>query len=83
MPIKQIALSSPSTGASGGSGRAARWSRRPGTRTMTHDGHYADLGLGLERKLVEGDSLGSSSESELRLSSPKLGRNSALSDNEF
>ncbi|XP_045487779.1 clusterin-associated protein 1 isoform X2 [Pieris rapae] len=73
-------------GAAGGSGRAARWSRRPGTRTLTHEGHYADLGLGLERKLVgpeDGDSLGSSSESELRLSSPKLGRNSALSDNEF
>ncbi|CAH3999351.1 clusterin-associated protein 1 [Pieris brassicae] len=73
-------------GTSGDSGRAARWSRRPGTRTLTHDGHYADLGLGLERKPAgpeEGDSLGSSSESELRLSSPKLGRNSALSDNEF
>ncbi|CAK1546893.1 unnamed protein product [Leptosia nina] len=66
----------------GGDGRAARWSRRPATRTLAAaDEHYADLIRGVDAP--GGDSLGSSSESELRLSSPKLGRNSALSDDEF
>ncbi|XP_038212172.1 clusterin-associated protein 1 [Zerene cesonia] len=64
-----------------GDGRAARWSRRPRTRTLAAEQHYADLIEGLAGEEV--DSLGSSSESELRLTSPRLGRTSALSDNEF
>ncbi|XP_028032315.1 clusterin-associated protein 1 [Bombyx mandarina] len=60
----------------------ARWSRartRPTTRTLAaaDDEDFADLAQGGERD--DGDSLGSSSESELRLTSAAP----ALSDNEF
>ncbi|CAH0719687.1 unnamed protein product, partial [Brenthis ino] len=69
-------------------GDGGRWSRpRPATRTLAAADHYADLEHGAED--VEGEaegsegSLGSSSESELRLTSAHPGRVSALSDNEF
>ncbi|CAB3223527.1 unnamed protein product [Arctia plantaginis] len=69
----------------------SRWSRtrpRPATRTLATSGddEFADLIEGVEGGDA-GDSLGSSSESELRLTSARPsaapGRVSALSDNEF
>ncbi|KAJ2939141.1 hypothetical protein O0L34_g8454 [Tuta absoluta] len=76
----------------GGDSVSSRWSRprpRPGTRTLAaadDDDEFADLIEGVEGG-GEGDSLGSSSESELRLTSARPsaapGRTSALSDNEF
>ncbi|XP_059056920.1 clusterin-associated protein 1 [Achroia grisella] len=71
----------------------SRWSRsrpRPATRTLgaADDDDYADLINGVGAGDAEdGDSLGSSSESELRLTSARPsaapGRASVLSDNEF
>ncbi|CAH0398114.1 unnamed protein product [Chilo suppressalis] len=65
----------------------SRWSRarpRPATRTLAaaDDDDFADLIEGVEAEEA-GGSLGSSSESELRLTSAAPGRTSALSDNEF
>ncbi|XP_052740155.1 clusterin-associated protein 1 isoform X2 [Bicyclus anynana] len=68
-------------GAGGG-----RWSRpRPATRTLAPADDYADLVHGGKAEGSEASegSLGSSSESELRLTSAHPGRTSALSDNEF
>lgn len=80
----------------GGGDVASRWSRarpRPATRTLavTDDDDFADLIEGVESGEGgdggDGDSLGSSSESELRVTSARPsaapGRASALSDNEF
>ncbi|XP_049868675.1 clusterin-associated protein 1 [Pectinophora gossypiella] len=75
----------------GGDSVSSRWSRprpRPATRTLAaaDDDDFADLIEGVEGG-EGGDSLGSSSESELRLTSARPsaapGRTSALSDNEF
>ncbi|XP_075973074.1 clusterin associated protein 1 [Anticarsia gemmatalis] len=75
----------------GGGDVPSRWSRarpRPATRTLAtaDDDEFADLIEGVESGEA-GDSLGSSSESELRLTSARPsaapGRASALSDNEF
>ncbi|XP_063380851.1 clusterin-associated protein 1 isoform X2 [Cydia fagiglandana] len=66
---------------------ASRWSRpRPATRTIAaEDDDFADLIEGVDGD--DGGSLGSSSESELRLTSARPsaapGRASVLSDNEF
>ncbi|KAG6458334.1 clusterin-associated protein 1 [Manduca sexta] len=74
-----------------GGDAASRWSRarpRPATRTIApaDDDDFADLIEGVQGG-EDGDSLGSSSESELRLTSARpsapTGRASALSDNEF
>ncbi|XP_045497797.1 clusterin-associated protein 1 [Colias croceus] len=65
---------------------AGRWSR-PNThsRRIVSEHELAGLIEGVDHVIVaeEANSLGSSSESELRLASPRFGRNSALSDNEF
>ncbi|XP_053607441.1 clusterin-associated protein 1 isoform X2 [Plodia interpunctella] len=71
----------------------SRWSRarpRPATRTLAADDDFADLIEGTDLAGVgagSAESLGSSSESELRLTSARPGaahgRASALSDNEF
>ncbi|KAJ8727824.1 hypothetical protein PYW08_016209 [Mythimna loreyi] len=75
----------------GGGDMPSRWSRsrpRPATRTLAtaDDDEFADLIEGVESGEA-GDSLGSSSESELRVTSARPsaapGRVSALSDNEF
>nr|XP_026486663.1 clusterin-associated protein 1 [Vanessa tameamea] len=59
---------------------ASRPAARPATRTLAGVDDYADL---VHREEGSEGSLGSSSESELRLTSAHPGRTSALSDNEF
>ncbi|KAJ0176941.1 hypothetical protein K1T71_006950 [Dendrolimus kikuchii] len=74
----------------GGGDMLSRWSRtraRPGTRTLAAADDDDDFGDLAEEGADGGDSLGSSSETELRLNSARPsaapGRVSALSDNEF